>query len=359
VQREVRGPDDVLRAQIDEARLILTGGNWQEARQRLTALAREHPAQAAVYAALGDCYGAAGRWREAVSYYRQGLDREYDPDVAGRLAQARQQLAATAESHAVTKRTVVAVAASFAILLAVIATVILVSRHSHQTANGGRTRVFVPPSEPVQRPGAQAGTAMPTPAATPGAPALPAPPRTEGPAVAAPAVQPTPAPSPAAPGAVPPVIVTKRVEAPSTDQDFFLTQILASLSWPDGTSLSGTSLVQSDPYNGFAFVTLSMPRAVQGDLTDVVLRTAYNAAATLIKSDSGMQSLEVRVLEAVSSGAERPRTLVAYRGTTTRDAVEFWTRSGRQPGSHEIWYQVFAESWWNPEAPTSLGKQTK
>ena len=155
------------------------------------------------------------------------------------------------------------------------------------------------------------------------------------------------------------MIVTKRVEAPSTDQDFYLTQLLGSLSWPDGTPLSGTALVQSDPYNGFAFVTISMPRAVQGDLTDVVLRTAFNAAATLIKSDGTLRTLEVRALEAVSSGAERPRTLVAYRGATTRDALEYWTQSGRQPGSHEIWYQVFAESWWNPEAPTTAGKQAK
>ncbi len=227
MQRDIRGPDDILRAQIDEARLLLAGGNWQEARQRLSALAREYPAQAAVYSALGDCYGAAGRWREAVSYYRQGLDREYDPDVAGRLAQARQQLAATAESRAVTKRTVIAVAASFAIVLAVIGTVVLIARHPRQPQGGGHPKVFVPPSEPVQRPGARTGVAQPTPSGTPGTPAMPgtpippAGPRAEGPPPGVPnPVQPAPAPAPAGAGAVPPVIVTKRVEAPSTDQDF-------------------------------------------------------------------------------------------------------------------------------------------
>ncbi len=73
--------------------------------------------------------------------------------------------------------------------------------------------------------------------------------------------------------------------------------------------------MQSDPYNGFAFVTLSMPRAVQGDLTDVVLRTAYNAAATLIRSDASLQTIAVRTLEAVSSGAEKAAN---YRGLPRR-----------------------------------------
>lgn len=356
MQRDIRGPDDILRAQVDEARLILAGGNWQEARQRLSALAREYPGQAAVFAALGDCYGTAGRWRDAVSFYRQALDREYDPDVAGRLAQARQQLAASTESRAVTNRTVVAVAVSFAILAVVIISVVLITRHGRQAQPAGRPKVFVPPAEPVERPAAKPGQP-----AAPAAPGLPAAPRAEVPPPppgAAPA-QPQPTVPPAAGGPVPPVIVTKRVEAPSTDQDFFLTQILGSLSWPDGTSLSGSALVQSDPYNGFCFVTLSVPRSVQGDLTDVVLRMAYSAAVALIKADGSLQNLGVRALEGVSSGAERPRTLVAYRGTATRDSIEYWMRAGRQPSSHEIWYMVFTESWWNPEAPASIGKPAR
>ncbi|MCX7599948.1 MAG: tetratricopeptide repeat protein, partial [Armatimonadetes bacterium] len=351
---------DLLRAEVQEAQALLEAGRWREARHRLRELAREHPGQPIVLAALGDCYGAAGRWREAVYWYERCIDQRYDPEVASRLHNARAHLT-EAPARPPTPRLIAAVALSFIVLCGAVAALVFLSRPArvrHRPMPVGEPSPVLQPGEVAAPQRAAAEKPQPAPAQPllPGAPAVIQPQQLRPPQSPA---QPGPQPSPASQGPRPapsfPVRITHRVEAPATDEDYFLTQVLEALSWPDGTPMSGEALVVSDPVAGHAFVTLSIPRSLtSNNLAQVTLETAFAACVALTKSSSWLNYVSVRTLYTMGGGAEKPRTVVAFRGDTSRQIIEEWQRAQRMPSLEEMWRQVFANPWWNPDVPTGM-----
>ena len=156
------------------------------------------------------------------------------------------------------------------------------------------------------------------------------------------------------PSNLPPVRITKRVDAPATDRDYYLTNVVGSLTWPDGTPLAGHCLVQFDPYTGYAFVTFTIPRSLKAThLAQVTLRMAHGVAWALMKADRSVRYVTVRALYAIQQPGRRATTVVAFRGNTSRVAYEYWQRLHRQPTIQELWNDVFATCWWNPQVPAS------
>lgn len=355
----VGSPDDVLRAEVQEAQALLEAGRWREARHRLRELAREYPGQPIVLSAMGDCYAAAGRWREAVYWYERSIDQRYDPEVAARLHNARAQLT-EAPARPPTPRLVAAVALSFVVLCGAVVALVRLSRPSRVQQRPMAVGAPSPTLQPGQAPGkipsheeTAAGPARPL---MPGRPTAAAPVPGVPPHVPAEALA-QPSPTPPAPRPAPsfPVRVTQRVEAPATDDDYFLTQVLDALSWPDGTPVSGQAFVVSDPFTGHALVTLSIPRSLSTtNLVQVALEAAYSACVALMKASPWLNYVTVRTLYVLGGEADRPRTVVAFRGDTNRQVIEEWQLAQRVPSLEEMWRQVFANPWWNPDVPAGF-----
>ncbi len=352
----VLGGED-LQEQIAEARALWEAGFWRDARTRLLRLRTARGDEPPLLAALGDCHAAGGRWQEAVHWYEEALAGQYDPEVARHLEQARANLSGGGgPSRRVPVYAIVGLAAVALIALGIVVYVAWSGRSAdvRPETRAGRPAPVAPRVAPGTPRGPELGTRTVEPLPVSGA--------TSGrraPSAARPSISRTPsAGAAAAPGAVPPVKITRTVEAPITDEDHFLTQLLGTLNWPDGTPLSGDALVQFDPYTGYVFATINMPRALSsGDLVKVVLDAAYGASVTLMKGSSSVRFVTVRALYTFAPAAERARTVVAFRGNTSREAMEYWERLDRRPDAQEMWYQVFGSCWWNPEVPVKSGAQ--
>jgi len=63
--------------------------------------------------------------------------------------------------------------------------------------------------------------------------------------------------------------------------------------------------------------------------------------------------LTLRGIIDLSSSRRRMRVVVAYRGNTSRESLEYWLKHDRSPSNQQLWNQVFATTWWNPTVPHS------
>lgn len=332
-------------ALISHAQEMLAAGQWSAALRLLRRLLQHGPADARVWALIGDCYAAGGRWRQAAAAYERSLDIAYDAEITRRLQEAREQAAAHWALTGSSRMLSLSVAA---VLLAALAVALILSL-SGQGSRRQRSRA----------PSISAGA----PVAFGRRPAVPAQPiaRPPQPTVQPPSELRPPAQSPvppqnrqpqAPPVVPPPVVVTRRVQAPASDKDCYLTDIVGSLSWPDGTPLSGDCLVQFDPALGHAFVTVTVPRSLRAaNLVVAATQIAQHVAWALFNADEEMKHVTVRVLYAIEEPGRRTRTVVAFRATIRRDAYEYWRRLGRQPTVDELWHTAFVMPWWNPEVP--------
>ncbi|MGD9518282.1 MAG: tetratricopeptide repeat protein [Armatimonadota bacterium] len=344
--------EENLQAQVDELRALWEAGQWREARSQLLQLRRQRGDLPVLLTALGDCHAAGGHWADAVRWYEESLARCYDPDLVARLDEARSQLGGPGRGGAARLWMYGAAAALVLVLIALGVTAYLWLAGSRPPARpvGAGEPVPAVPRAPHGVEG-RTTQSMPGPSTT-GPSAAPSRPVFQGQRTVTSAHPPT-GPSPAA---LPPIKVTKTVEAPATDDDHFLTSLLGALSWPDDTPLTGDGFVQFDPYPGYAFVTLQIPRALPSqDLLKVVLDTAYGVAVSLMKGSPAVRFVTVRALYTFAPADEKARTVVAFRGNTSRESIEYWGRIKRRPSHEEIWYQVFAACWWNPEVPVQSG----
>ena len=343
-------------ALVQQARQMLENGDWQGALRLLHRARRERADDPTVHALIGDCYVAAERWHRAVAAYEQSLELAYDADVAQRLQVAREQAARSpAPTFDVQPRTLAIVAAAVVLAAAAVGIMLWATAGSRAAKSSG-------PAGPAGTPQAMLTPPSGTGTGRAGAPTSP----WQMPSAAPPAAgvaqrqQAAQAQAPAttaggqqaqssAPANMPPVRITKRVDAPATDRDYYLTDIIGSLSWPDGSPLAGNCLVQFDPYTGYAFVTITIPRSMRAtNLAQVTLRMAQGVAWALFKADRSVKYVTVRALYAIQQPARRANTVVAFRGNTSRVAYEYWQRLGRQPNIQELWSDVFATCWWNP-----------
>jgi len=346
--------EEELEAEIEQARALWTAGYWREARARLMTLRNMRGDRPLLLAALGDCAAAGHRWREAVQWYEQALAARYEPSLAERLEEARSQL--HQRPRMPPARALIVAAVVIVVMAMAIGGYALLSLRrpaptSSTRAAGQPVRTLPMPTTRGRQPYAT-GSGVPAATSVPPAP---------GPALRqqqprpGTRLSPSQAQAKTTPG-LPPVHITKMVEAPATDEDHYLTELLGALNWPDGTPLNSEAVVQFDPYTGYAFVTLSLPRSLPStNLVNTVLDASYAAAVALVKGLSTVRFVTVRVLYTVAQPDRKARTVVAFRGNTSRDAVQYWERLHRRPNYEEIWYEAFGSCWWNPQVPTGTG----
>lgn len=349
--------EEELAAQISRLRDLWQEGRWREARRALLDLRARQGDHRLILAALGECCAAGQRWTESARWYEQALAAGYDATVADELEEARRQAARLAAGRG---RALLVAAGVLAVVALVIVVAALLQWRSatspaREPAKAGVPVAVTPRLPALAGRGSRASAAAPQVQATqPTKPQALSGPPAPGPRVPTPATASTPRPA-----ALPPVKVTQTVRAPKTDEDEYLTQLLSVMSWPDGTPLSRQALVQFDPYIGYAFVTLTIPGSLRsGDLLRATLDAAYGAACALLKGAPQVRYVTVRAVYRLVKGADS-RTVVAFRGNTSREAYEYWQRLKRRPSLQEMWSQVFASCWWNPDVPSGLQTRTR
>jgi len=360
------GPD--LQPQIQAVDDLIDEGNYDAALSRARELFDDYPDRAEAYTLLGDIYAARRMWPEAVEWYHEGAERG-DSSAADKLREARVQLTRQLEqpgqphrtasaSQAEQQRTRLWITLASAGAVVVIAVVI-----AALTFSGG------PPSGPeqpsVQQPAgpssAAPGTRIPRSIARSTTPALQA---RSGSATTGPRSPTASSTKPTARSTVPGTPVsppepqdesTTIIEkGPRSEQDMILENTLGSLTWPDGTTMRNDVSVAVDPFLGYAMITFEIPRNLTSDnIADTTARQAYSVAVAAINTDPSLMTMTLRGLINTSSSQRRRRAVVAYRGNTSRESLEYWLRHNQSPTSQQLWTQVFATTWWNPAIPRS------
>jgi hypothetical protein len=149
---------------------------------------------------------------------------------------------------------------------------------------------------------------------------------------------------------LPPVHITRDIDAPLTDKDRSLLYALGALTWPGGDKLAGNLNAMVDPFTGYGFVTLMFPRSIKpAQWTNTAITMSYRIAVGAMKHDSSLRSLTVRIITPIEAGDEEV-VMTLFRGNTNRDAIEQYLDNEAQPNLREIWEKVFATTWWNPSA---------
>lgn len=337
-----------LGAGLDEISMMVERGSLDTAQAEAQQLLLRYPNSAAVHAALGDVAAARHQHREAIEWYELSLRLEQTANIRERLARERDRLEQERLEEfeeslppARDNRLLIAgVAAGFVVLVVVVAIVASLS---------GRHRGGPPTSASVQgRPGGRVGgveqpaaaaTSEPRPAARAGS-------RTTTTLV------PVPGTAPRA-GQSSSLRVTQSVDAPMADQDVLLTRALASLTWPSGEALGWRAQALVDPFTGYAMVTAELPPGMRGgELFPPIMDMSYRLAVATIHADQGVETLTIRILTPVTNDKGRSVTLVAFRGNTSREALDYYLKRGIEPDRQTVWSHVFATTWWNPSVPT-------
>ena len=361
------GPD--LQPQIQAVDDLIDEGNYDAALSRARELFDDYPDRAEPYTLLGDIYAARGMWPEAVEWYIEGVERG-DSSAADKLREARAQLTRQLEQPGQPHRTASASQAEqqrtklWITLASAGAVVVITVVIAALTFSGG------PPSGPeqpsVQQPAgpssAAPGTRSPRSTARSTTSALQA---RSGSAATSPRLPTGAGTEPTARSTVPGAPVSPRPEpqdesttiiekGPRSEQDMILESTLGSLTWPDGTAMRNDVSVAVDPFLGYAMITFEIPRNLDSDnIADTAARQAYSVATTAINTDPSLTAMTLRGLINTSSSQRRRRAVVAYRGNTSRESLEYWLRRNQSPTSQQLWTQVFATTWWNPAIPPS------
>jgi len=361
------GPD--LQPQIQAVEDLIDEGNYDAALARARGLFDDYPERAETYILLGDIYAARRMWPEAVEWYHEGAERG-DSSAIDKLRDARAQLTQQLEQSGRPRRTIstsqaehqktklwITLASAGAVV--VIAVVIAALTFSSRPPSG--------PEQPyVQRPAgpssAAPGTRSPRGIARSTTSARQA---RSGSAATSPRLPTGTGTGPIARSTVSGTPVSPRpepqdesttiiVEGPRSEQDMILESTLGSLTWPDGTAMRNDVSVAVDPFLGYAMITFEIPRNLNSDnIADTTARQAYSVATTAINTDPSLTTMTLRGLINTSSSRRRRRAVVAYRGNTSRESLEYWLRRSQSPTSQQLWTQVFATTWWNPAIPHS------
>jgi hypothetical protein len=341
----------VLQNGLTEIGLLIERRNFERAQSVAQQLLLQFPNNAAVHAALGDVASARHLHREAMEWYELSLRLEQNQDVRERLSRQRDLLdeerlrdEEEIEGGRDNRPLLIAgVAAGLILLILAIGLISSAMRNRHRAP----AETAAAPGRPITR------TAQPTEGTGQQAPVTARPgirPGAPGPyGVGAGSAE-----APAGPNApVGGLNVTQSVDAPLADRDVLLTRALGSLNWPNGDPLGWRVIALMDPFTGYALISVEVPPAMRSNnLYTPVISMAYRLAVTAVQSDRGIDSLTVRMLTQVEDERGRHLQLVAFRGNTTREALDYYLKRGIEPDAATIWSHVFATTWWNPVVPT-------
>ncbi len=358
-----------LRDQINEIEDLIGDGNYDRALTLGRELLDAHPDRGEPYTVIGDIYAARDMWPEAVEWYIEGVERD-DSSAPDKLRDARSQLILQLEQPGQPRRTrsasqterertklwiTLASAGAVVVIAVVIASLTFSSKPPPsaigQTAAQGTTasatlRQGARSDSNYQRSTAsvarnqlrgqpEAGSQIPDSGTRPDQSSVSA-------------IKPQPTPTKPEESATTTIIV----QGPRTERDVILESALGSLTWPGGTAMRDDVAVALDPFLGYAMITFEIPHNPGGsDLAEIVARQAYSVAAAAINTDASIKTLTLRGIIDLSSSRRRRRAVVAYRGNTSRESLEYWLKHDRSPSNQQLWNQVFAATWWNQAIP--------
>lgn len=342
-----------LSEQLAEIAIMVERGNLDRAQSSAQGLLLQNPNSASVHAILGDIAAARREHREAIDWYELALRLQPNAALQMRLerqrellAQGGDNLAGQAEEEPANRRKWLVAGIGGGVLILALLIALIAGSLMHRGRPERPRGQFS--ARPVQAAGPQTTQASPPgqrPATQPGSP-------TTGPngvgiqsPVAAPPVA-SNAPGPR---------LTQSVDAPMADRDRLLTRSLSSLTWSSGEQLSWRIQATVDPFTGYALVSLEVPPGMRrsAQLSDSVIDMAYKVAVATIRADQGVETLTIRVLAEVDNEAQKRKTvLVAFRGNTSRQMLDYYLKRGLQPDRSTIWSSVFATTWWNPSVPS-------
>lgn len=337
---------------------LIARQDWSAARSLGQRLVAAHPTNASAHAALGDIAAAQQDYRVAAQWYELSLRLEPNADVQARLEQVRRAEAMGPEHEAPEAAevgraprvglTIAAIAAFLIVALLVTSITVWLVRRPREGGEAGPRAV----SRPAYRPRAGGGGG---PGALPSAPS------------ARPATRPMPmagqrpAGKTAPPGQVtkgnqgPTVVqrVTQSVAGPMSDSDLHLTRSLGTLTWPTtGAPLGADVQASLDPFTGYCLITVQVPKGMpKTPLYPLVLDTAYAVAVNALRTDRAVDSMTIRFLVTLVNDSGKDTVLVAFRGNTNRETVEYYLKRNIQPDRETLWRNVFATTWWNPTIP--------
>ena len=341
-----------LAAQLERVAEMINSGQYQTAEVICRELVDSYPDSAEAHAVLADAFAARQLWSEAADWYELAVQLGAGPEVDQRLERVRRRRAAysgeaPSESNSAqlerqrARLGWILGGAAAAVLLAVGIVVLGLQtpRMPATPSSGLAARTYPPRAISGRSATAQVRTA---PQSVPRRPQQPKAPTS---ATSSPSAQHAPIPHA-------PAIITRGKMGPVSDRDYRLARVLGSLTWPDSTPMSDAVAVMMDPYTGYAMITFEIPRALEGqELFDMVMRQSYSVAAAALRTDAGIQSLTIRVVATMTTPDKEKRSVVAFRANTNRVALEEWMKLGREPTVQELWDEVFATSWWNPNVP--------
>ncbi|HEY3398659.1 MAG TPA: hypothetical protein VGM19_13470 [Armatimonadota bacterium] len=339
-----------------EVRLLLEQRDLNGAADRCARLLRTYPNDAEAHALMGDVYAARQLWPEAVEWYTLAEQLGAGAAVGERRLAAQTHVRATPAAAPLPAPVPVAdlhrqrmrvrgifIGSAIVVVLAVVLALLALSsaprpRVAPALSLGG------PP--PPTTPGTTLGTMATTPAAggtsvgvTPPAPTRPG---TAGSGVRA---QPGVTPS----GTPAPVIITREMTVPATDEDFLIARAVSALTWPNGQSMSGDVAVMMDPYQAYCMITFRLPDSLPAArLTDTVIEQAYKVAVAALAADRGITAVTLRAITTVPGSDHRSNNLQAFRANVIREAQVNFAQSYPNPTAAALRQYLFQSFWWNP-----------
>ncbi|MFP3902602.1 MAG: tetratricopeptide repeat protein [Armatimonadota bacterium] len=344
-------PHDFLEEDLEEIDFLCRQRDYAAARQIARRLGENHPTNARVREAMGDICAAEGDHVDAVEWYERALELEPTEEIREKLLQARRRTGqggtrprTGARDEASRRHRTIALIAGGIVVVLVLALIVIVTGGGEQEAASTPTATHR--TQPISPRGS-------TPPSRPGISSDYASPRTSSQQS-----QRSPTRRAASESAqrnykLPPVILTEEVNAPLTQQDRKLLAALASLNWPGGHNLSGHVNVMTDPFNGYSFITVSVPKAAgDGQMFTKVVGMAFRLAKTAAENDSSLRYFTIRIIIPIEIERQE-QVMTIFRGNVSRNTLDRYTGRGRQPETREIWNTIFADCWWNPSVPYS------
>ncbi|MFO7947260.1 MAG: tetratricopeptide repeat protein [Armatimonadota bacterium] len=345
-------PQDFLEEDLEEIDFLCRQRDYPAARQIARRLLRNHPANARVHEVMGDICAADGDHAEAVEWYERTMEIEPSQQLREKLLQARRRSGQSAtrppggarDESARRYRIIAMIAGGIVVVLVVALLVIYTGGKGTQTT--ATTDQAVPRAQPISPRGSTSPGHR-------GASSDYATPRSSSQHSHRSADRRAADDTAQRNYKLPPVILTEEVNAPLTQQDRTLLAAIASLNWPGGHSLSGHVNVMTDPFNGYAFITVSIPKAAgDAEMFTKVVGMAFRLAKAAAENDSTLRYITIRIIIPIEI-QKKEQVMTIFRGNVSRKTLDRYTGRGRQPETREIWTTVFADCWWNPSVPYS------
>lgn len=346
-----------------EVRALLEQRDLTAAGDRCARLLQDYPDDPTGHVLMGDIAAGRQRWAEAVDWYRRAEALGGGEEATRRRQAATAMLPRTPaapeadeplpELHRQRARVLAIFGASGVVVILAVILALMAFRTGGPESAGrpaGSGGTAAAPGGGLRTPtpapstGAPGGVATLPPVVAPPVTSAPSPPASAGPGTAAPAVPPS---------ARPPVIITRRMDVPATDEDFLIAKAIGSLTWPDGTSMSGDVSVMMDPYQAYCIVTFRIPDTLRGgNLQETVVAQAYKVIVAVLQADAAASYVTVRAIASITTAERRRTALQAFRANMSRESLEAWRKVLPNPTPQQLRDQVLAQVWWNPAIPT-------